>query len=71
MFLAKDAPEYRTGYSIALSFLCMSIAGSTAYFIACMVENHQRAKGSSKHVRKAADEKGVLGDLDPNYRYML
>lgn len=71
LFLTHDAPEYHPGYSVCLSFLCISALASTIYFIACMMENHQRAKGLSKHTGKTDDEKILLGDLHPDYRYML
>lgn len=71
LFLAKDAPGYHTGYSVCLSFLCLSALASTTYLIMCMMENHQRGKLISGHDRETADEKGQLGDLHPDYRYML
>ena len=71
LFLASDAPEYHTGYSICLAFLCMSALANTIYLVACASENRQRAKGLGKHVGRAADEKALLGDLHPDYRYML
>lgn len=71
LFLTQDAPEYHPGYSVCLSFLCISALASTIYFIACMMENHRRAKGLSKHIGKNDDEKALLGDLHPDYRYML
>ena len=71
VFLAKDAPEYHPGYSVCLSFLCMSALASTVYFIVCIMENRQRVKGSSDHDGKTADEKALLGDLHPDYQYML
>lgn len=35
------------------------------------MENRQRAEGLSEHTRKTDDEKALLGDLHPDYRYML
>ena len=71
VFLAKDAPEYHPGYSACLSLLCISAFASTIYLIACKMENNQRAKGLGEHVGKTADEKALLGDLHPDYKYML
>jgi len=70
-FSANDAPEYHTGYSVCLAFLCMSALANTIYFIMCAVENRNRAKGSSEYVGGTPDEKAALGDLHPDYRYML
>lgn len=71
MFLAKDAPEYHTGYSVCLSFLCLSALANTVYFTLCIMKNHQRVKGLSDHDGKAGDENAILGDLRPDYQYML
>ena len=71
LFLANDAPEYHTGYSVCLAFLCMSALANTIYFGMCAMENQKRAKGSSEYAGGVSDEKAVLGDLHPDYRYML
>ena len=70
-FPASDAPQYHTGYSVCLAFLCMSALANTIYFAMCMMENKKRAKGSSEYAGATPDEKVVLGDLHPDYRYML
>ena len=70
-FPASDAPRYHTGYSVCIAFLCMSALANTIYFIMCAMENKKRAKGSSRYVAGTPDGKGVLGDLHPDYRYML
>jgi len=70
-FPASDAPEYHTGYSVCLAFLCMSALANTIYLIMCATENQKRAKGSSEYVGGSPDERAVLGDLHPDYRYML
>ena len=70
-FPSSDAPQYHTGYSVCLAFLCISALANTIYFIICATENQKPAKGSSQYVRGTPDEKAVLGDLHPDYRYML
>jgi len=49
----------------------MSALANTIYFVMCAMENRKRAKGSSERMAGVPDEKGVLGDLHPDYRYML
>ena len=71
LFLAKDGPEYHTGYSVSLSFLCISALASTSYFVMCMMENHQRNKRLSDHDEESTDEGKLMGDLHPDYQYML
>ena len=38
-FLMKDAPKYRPGYTIIVSFLCVSIASIVGYYVAVTAEN--------------------------------
>ena len=69
-FLKKDAPKYVTGYSICISFVCLSLISCTAYFVMCMATNRSRERavtdrGLTEH------EKTELGDLSPDYRYLL
>ena len=71
VFHANETPPYHTGYSVSLAFLCMSALANTIYFVMCAMENQKRAKGSSEYVGGASDEREVLGDLHPDYRYML
>ncbi|GFN20429.1 putative MFS transporter [Aspergillus tubingensis] len=69
-FLAKDAPEYRNGYIISLSFICFSAACCIGYFVALWAENKRRdrvmANGAPAELRE--DEEEVQGDLAVTYR---
>jgi len=67
-FLKKDAPKYTMGYSICLAFTCLSFVSSTAYMVMCAMENRKRAK-TVNHLTET--ERADLGDLSPDYRYML
>ena len=69
-FLSKDAPKYITGYSVCISFICLSFVGCLTYFAMCAYSNRARNRevtdiGLTEH------EKTELGDLAPNYRYLL
>lgn len=70
-FLEKDAPLYRPGYIISVSFLCFSAACCIAYFVAISMENRKRdrleASGSYAEVGDDAEES--MGDMAPSYRY--
>jgi hypothetical protein len=46
-FLRKDAPAYESGYSICISFTCLSVASCIAYFVAVWSPN----KRSDEHRR--------------------
>jgi len=70
-FLAKDAPKYVMGYSLALGFTGFCAISCTLYFFALVSENRKRARGQSEHSGKGQEEKARLGDLNPDYHYML
>ena len=70
-FLAKDAPKYVRGYSLSLGSIGLSAICCTLYFLALVSENRKRARGLSEHSGKSEGEKAKLGDLNPDYRYML
>jgi hypothetical protein len=67
-FLKKDAPKYTPGYSICISFAVLSFVASTGYLIMCMVQNRNRKKTVNTLTES---EKADMGDLAPDYRYML
>ena len=70
-YLAKDAPKFINGYCISLGFIGVSALSCTLYFFALIAENRKRAMGLSEHCGKSEEEKAKLGDLNPDYRYML
>lgn len=69
-FEASDATSFfHKGYSICLSFICLSAASCILYFIACVTQNRNREK--THDVGLTDYEKTEMGDLSPDYRYML
>ncbi|EAW12537.1 putative MFS transporter [Aspergillus clavatus NRRL 1] len=70
-FLPKDAPLYRNGYIISLSFLCLSAACCIAYLLAVWNDNRKRDRAAANGavVNLTEEEREFLGDLAPNYRY--
>ncbi|OJJ56092.1 hypothetical protein ASPSYDRAFT_183076 [Aspergillus sydowii CBS 593.65] len=68
-FLEKDAPLYRNGYIIGLSFACFSGAMATIYFLGLWYENRQRERMLAEGVEVTAEEEEKLGDLACTYRY--
>ena len=70
-YLAKDAPKFSKGYRLSLGFIALSAISSTLYFFTLIYENRKRAKGLCEHCGESEEEKGKLGDLNPDYRYML
>lgn len=69
-FLQKDAPLYKPGYSICIAFTCLSVVSCIAYFIACVSQNRHREK-TVTDVGLTEYEKTELGDLNPEYRYLI
>ncbi|ODM22277.1 hypothetical protein SI65_03123 [Aspergillus cristatus] len=71
-FLEKDAPLYRPGYIISLSFLCFSAALCTCYFAACWWDNRRRDRALANGTAPVPteDELAYMGDMAPNYRYL-
>ncbi|KAM3076042.1 High-affinity nicotinic acid transporter [Clarireedia jacksonii] len=69
-FLAKDAPYYKTGYGICLGFLCLAATSCLIYFIAVLLTNRQRDR-RPRDLGLTEYEKTELGDLSPDYRYLL
>ncbi|KAF2759481.1 MFS general substrate transporter [Pseudovirgaria hyperparasitica] len=70
-FLPRDAPSgYHTGHSISISFVCLSALACTIYFVSCWWQN--RLKDRSAVDRGLTEyEKTEMGDLSPDYRYLL
>lgn len=69
-FLDKDAPRYIPGYSICVSFVALSGLSCVTYFVMCKMANRNREK-SVRDVGLTEYEKTELGDLNPDYRYLL
>ncbi|PYH91644.1 MFS general substrate transporter [Aspergillus ellipticus CBS 707.79] len=65
-FLSKDAPFYRNGYIIGVSFLCFSAAMSILYFFAVWNDNRKRDRDQ---ITACGEEDERLGDMSPSYRY--
>ncbi|KAK8049175.1 hypothetical protein PG994_010905 [Apiospora phragmitis] len=64
-----DPPYFKKGYSIGVAFTALSAASCAAYLAAIMMENRRRAK-AVRNVGLSEYEKGELGDLNPDFRYM-
>jgi len=69
-FLKKDAPKYITGYSICISFVCLSLLSCVAYYTICSIQNKRRNRAVSDR-GLTEFEKTELGDMSPDYRYLL
>lgn len=68
-FISTDAPYFTKGYAISLGFTCLSGLASVLYLISIYLENQKR-KRAVRDVGLSEYEKGELGDLNPEFRYM-
>ena len=58
------------GYSICIAFICLSAVSCCAYAIAITAANRKRGK-MPVDVGLTEYEKTELGDMSPDYRYLL
>ncbi|KAK0610913.1 major facilitator superfamily domain-containing protein [Immersiella caudata] len=70
-FLARDAANfYRNGYIICLAFIAFAAASCIAYAVAITYENKKKEK-MLRDGNLSESEKMELGDLNPEFKYML
>ncbi|OJD28759.1 major facilitator superfamily transporter [Diplodia corticola] len=69
-FLSRDAPRYTPGYSICIAFICLSALSCVVYWVLCSWSNKRRDK-TPTDLGLTEYEKTEMGDLSPDYRYLL
>ncbi|GAB7364888.1 hypothetical protein MBLNU230_g5679t1 [Neophaeotheca triangularis] len=69
-FREVDAPGYLPGYSICIAFTILAILSSCIYGFACWTANRKRDKMPTD-LGMTETEKTELGDMNPEYRYLL
>lgn len=69
-FLKKDAPKYIPGYSISIAFVILSGLSCLVYAIGCWSANRSRDQTAGESTI-TEEEKTELGDMSPDYRYLL
>ncbi|KAK4179648.1 putative transporter [Triangularia setosa] len=62
--------DFRKGYIICVSFICLSALSCIVYAVAIMAENQKKAKQTLDD-GMTEQEKAELGDLNPEFKYML
>ena len=70
-FLPDDGPKFVTGYSICIAFAILSIVASTVYGVGCVAANKSRERNANQDHGLTEEDKTDLGDMSPDYRYML
>ena len=69
-FISTDAPYFVTGFSICFAFAALSFLTCLVYGYACWSQNRKRAS-TPVDVGLTDYEKTELGDMNPEYRYLL
>lgn len=71
IYQKKDGPRFIPGLSVSLGFTVLSIVACFVYGFACWKANKDRNKGSAAERELTQEEKTALGDMSPDYRYLL
>lgn len=61
VFIATEAPDYKTGYSAILAFEVVAMACMAAYAVGCYIENKRRDEQEGTDIDVTIYEQ--LGDL--------
>lgn len=61
IFIAKEAPDYSTGYSAIMAFEVVAIVCMAAYAAGCIIENRRRDRKEGVNVEVSVNDQ--LGDL--------
>lgn len=72
IYLAQEAPYYKTGFSVGLSLVFVCIISSTVFVGYCKWENKQRDQGKRDHRYELPPQQlGNLGDDHPKFRFVI
>ncbi|KAI1151569.1 MFS general substrate transporter [Nemania diffusa] len=72
IFIAREAPEYVTGYGTALGFTWLGGIAATALFVGMWVENRKREAGErDDRLSRPVEEVQNMGDYHPSFRFTL
>lgn len=68
IFITKEAPYFKTGYSVCLALLLLNGVCATFLYFALHGENKAKAEGKRNHLLNGKDADN-LGDEHPDFRY--
>ena len=70
IFIKKEAPVYKTGFSCGLGFICLGLVGAVGFLAVCIRENKKRDAGDrDSRLHLPGEESNNLGDAHPSWRY--
>jgi hypothetical protein len=70
-YFKTDAPRYRLGHSLALTFVGLGLITVTVYYLLCRRINSRRERDGHGDRTYTAEELVDLGDKSPDFRYKL
>lgn len=70
-FVKTDGPRYIRGYSICYGFSVLTMVSCVVYASACYLRNKRREAAAGNEQGFTKEEKDRMGDLPPDYRYLL
>ncbi|KAH6862884.1 hypothetical protein AA0119_g8730 [Alternaria tenuissima] len=71
VFLFKEAPRFRTGFSTGLGLACMGVVAATITWFGCKKENKRRDEARLQMPEVLDQSMKELGDEHPDYRFAL
>ncbi|KAL1634859.1 hypothetical protein SLS58_010488 [Diplodia intermedia] len=72
VFITREAPVYRTGFSTNMGFVALSLVSQTALYVGLRLENRRRER-ERRALPEVLDEKAYedAGETHPDFRYQL
>ena len=72
VYLSDQAPLYKTGYSVSLAMVILTMVAATCNVVYLRYENKQKEQGKRDYLLALPQAEQVsLGDKHPEYRYTL
>ncbi|KAL1614927.1 hypothetical protein SLS54_009376 [Diplodia seriata] len=72
VFITREAPVYRSGFSTNMGFVALSLVSQTALYVGLRLENRRRER-ERRALPEVLDEKAYedAGETHPDFRYQL
>jgi MFS family permease len=70
-YRSEDAPRYRLGHALVLTFAALGLFAMILYYIICRRINSKRDSEAERVTRLTSEELVDLGDKAPSFRYAL
>lgn len=71
VYRKKDKPRFIPGLAVSMGFTIISVIACLVYGFGCWKANKDRMRDKEASQRLTEEEKAAMGDLSPDYRYLL